>query len=200
VPILENTRHEKFAQELAAGKSATESYVLAGFKPSRKNTSRLRAREDVSARINELQGLAARSAVITVATICAELDDAIVVAKAKGQAQAMVSASALRAKLAGLGVERVEVTASITDAYEECRSPEEIFATLARQWSKDHELTSEEVEGFVKLLMKSFAAFDEYVAGCKAKVVQPMISVEDRERHERRRLGLPSRALNGSGR
>jgi hypothetical protein len=199
VPILANTRHEKFAQELAAGKSATESYILAGFKPSRKNASRLRAREDVSARVHELQLASARSTEITIASVCRELDDAVAVAKSRGQANAMVSATGLRAKLAGLMVEKVEIK-SITDTYEACSSTEEVFDTLARGLSKDRELTSAELDGFIKLLIKSFAAIDEYLAGCKAKLVQPMISVEDRERHERRRLGLPSRALTGSGR
>jgi hypothetical protein len=44
-----------------------------------------------------------------VQSICKELDAAIGVAKQKGQAQAMVSAATLRAKLAGLMVEKVEV-------------------------------------------------------------------------------------------
>jgi terminase small subunit-like protein len=109
VPIIKNTRHEKFAQELATGKSASEAYVLAGYKPSRKNASRLRTNEDIAARIAELQGSAARSTQITIQSICAELDAANEVARERGQAAAMVSASALRAKLAGLMVERVEV-------------------------------------------------------------------------------------------
>jgi hypothetical protein len=47
VPILKNERHELFAQKLAEGKTATEAYQLAGFRPSRKNASRLRAKEDI---------------------------------------------------------------------------------------------------------------------------------------------------------
>jgi phage terminase small subunit len=107
VPMLENNRHEIFSQEIAKGKSLTEAYVLAGYRPSRKNASRLRANEDINRR--ELQVASARSAEITIESICRELDEANAVAKAKGQAAAMVSASALRAKLAGLMVEKVEV-------------------------------------------------------------------------------------------
>ena len=70
---------------------------------------RLRAKEDIAARVSELQGVAARSTEITIESICRELDEANAVAKERGQASAMVSASALRAKLAGLMVERVEV-------------------------------------------------------------------------------------------
>jgi hypothetical protein len=60
-------------------------------------------------RLAELQTEAAANAKITIESICSELAEATAVAKSKGQAQAMVSASALRAKLAGLMVERVEV-------------------------------------------------------------------------------------------
>ena len=93
MPILENQRHELFAQELAKGKTAHEAYRLAGFKESRKNASRLRANEDITARVAELQAVAARSAEITIEACCAELDQAIEIAKANGQATALVSAT-----------------------------------------------------------------------------------------------------------
>ena len=32
MPTLQNPRHERFAQELAAGKTADAAYVLAGYK------------------------------------------------------------------------------------------------------------------------------------------------------------------------
>jgi phage terminase small subunit len=69
MPVLENPRHELFAEELATGKSASEAYALAGFRPSRKNASRLRANEDVTARVTELQAVAARSTAITIETL-----------------------------------------------------------------------------------------------------------------------------------
>jgi len=195
VPILKNQRWEIFAQEIAKGETASKAYQTAGFRPSRKNASRLRAREDVGARVHELQLAAARSTEITIASVCRELDDAVAVAKSRGQANAMVSATGLRAKLAGLMVERVEVTASITDTYAACSSVEEIFDLLARDLAGDHELTPTERDGFTKLLIEFFMAIDDYRRGCKAK---PSMSAEDRERIERRRLSLASRALNGS--
>jgi hypothetical protein len=109
MPILENPRHELFAQELAKGKSAHEAYISAGYKPSRKNAARLRTKEDVKTRLAELQAATAQSTKITIQSICAELDAATQVAKQKGQAAAMVSASALRAKLGGLMIDKVEV-------------------------------------------------------------------------------------------
>jgi tripartite-type tricarboxylate transporter receptor subunit TctC len=60
VPVLENQRHELFAQELAKGKSASEAYVSSGYKPSRKNAARLKANEDIAARVAELLTIAAR--------------------------------------------------------------------------------------------------------------------------------------------
>ena len=71
--------------------------------------SRLNANESIQARVAELQQQTAASSRITIESICAELAEATAVAKSKGQAQAMVSASALRAKLAGLMVDKVEV-------------------------------------------------------------------------------------------
>jgi phage terminase small subunit len=35
MPVLSNPKHERFAQELAKGKTADEAYQLAGCKPNR---------------------------------------------------------------------------------------------------------------------------------------------------------------------
>jgi hypothetical protein len=42
MPTLQNPRHEKFAQELAAGKSAAEAYAHCGYKPNYGNCIRLK--------------------------------------------------------------------------------------------------------------------------------------------------------------
>jgi hypothetical protein len=55
MPILKNQRHESFARELARGKSATESYIEAGYHPCRQNASRLASNDDVKKRVAELQ-------------------------------------------------------------------------------------------------------------------------------------------------
>ena len=65
MPLLENPRHERFAQELAAGKSANEAYAAAGFKPNDGNCIRLKGNERVQARVAELQGRAAEGVVLT---------------------------------------------------------------------------------------------------------------------------------------
>lgn len=73
MPVLPNAKHERFAQELAKGKSATEAYALAGYKPSQPNASRLISNDMVQARVAELTGKAAERAEIDVARVLKEL-------------------------------------------------------------------------------------------------------------------------------
>jgi len=54
MPILDNPRHERFAQELARGKSASQAYELAGFKPDRGNASKLHQEHSILQRVGEL--------------------------------------------------------------------------------------------------------------------------------------------------
>ena len=65
MPILENPRHERFAQALAAGKTADEAYATAGFKPNRGNASTLKANQSILDRVTELQGRVAEGVVLT---------------------------------------------------------------------------------------------------------------------------------------
>ena len=62
MPILQNQRHESFAQALAQGKTADEAYAQAGYKPNRKNAWRLKTNEDIAARVAELGAKAADKA------------------------------------------------------------------------------------------------------------------------------------------
>jgi phage terminase small subunit len=54
VPVLENARHERFAQELANGKSAAEAYVLAGYKGNSGNACTLKAYPSIPKRVKEI--------------------------------------------------------------------------------------------------------------------------------------------------
>jgi phage terminase small subunit len=54
IAILENYRHQRFAQELAKGKSATEAYSTAGYKPSRHHACHLQHKRHISQRVAEL--------------------------------------------------------------------------------------------------------------------------------------------------
>lgn len=73
MPVLKNAKHELFAQELAKGRTATEAYASAGYKPDDGNASKLAARPDVQARVQEITGAAAERAGVTVEQVIREL-------------------------------------------------------------------------------------------------------------------------------
>jgi len=61
--VLKNIKHEKFAQGIAKGLSASAAFVEAGFKKNDGNAGRLNRNEQVAARVRELaEGAAKRSA------------------------------------------------------------------------------------------------------------------------------------------
>lgn len=66
MPILDNPKHERFAQELAKGLSADKAYEAAGFKPNRGNAATLKQKESISNRVIEL--LAERESIHAQAT------------------------------------------------------------------------------------------------------------------------------------
>jgi phage terminase small subunit len=70
---LANQRHERFAQALAQGKSASEAYVLAGYKANDGNASRLKGNERISARVQEIVGRAAERAEVSLERVLREL-------------------------------------------------------------------------------------------------------------------------------
>lgn len=110
---LRNTRHERFCLNLAEGLDQTSAYLQAGYKQTASataNAARLITIDTVKSRLAHLQAMAAKSTEITIESIVRELDEANAVAKANGQATALVSAATLKAKLAGLMRERVEIT------------------------------------------------------------------------------------------
>jgi phage terminase small subunit len=111
VPMLRNSRHERFAQELAAGNTADAAYVLAGYRENRSNAARLNANRDIQKRVAEIQSVGAERAAVTVETLIAEAEEART--KAMGErsgASAAVAAITAKAKLAGLWREKVAQT------------------------------------------------------------------------------------------
>ena len=111
MPTLRNPRHERFAQELATGKTADAAYVLAGYRENRSNAARLSANQDIQKRVAEIQSLGAELAAITVETLIAEAEAARSKAMGeKGGAAAAVAAITAKAKLAGLWREKVAQT------------------------------------------------------------------------------------------
>lgn len=63
--ILDNQRHERFAQALAAGKTADEAYQEAGYAPNRGNAIRLKTNESVAKRVEELKSRIADGVVLS---------------------------------------------------------------------------------------------------------------------------------------
>lgn len=72
MPVLANARHERFAQELAKGKSATQAYIEAGYEPNRHNAARLNTNEHIADRVQEILTAGAQRAEITVAKVLRE--------------------------------------------------------------------------------------------------------------------------------
>lgn len=71
--LLANPRQERFAQEVASGKTASEAYVLAGYEANDGNAARLKGNERVAARIHEILEAAALRVEITQSRVLAEL-------------------------------------------------------------------------------------------------------------------------------
>lgn len=113
MPVLPNPKHEAFAQAIVRGKSASEAYVDAGYKPSRHHASRLATNGNVAQRVAELQGRAAKKAEVTVESLALELEEARKIALDEKQSSAAVSATMGKAKLFGLGVENRRLSGTV---------------------------------------------------------------------------------------
>lgn len=119
MPALTNPKHERFAQELAKGKTQAEAYAGAGYEPSEPNASRLTRNDKVAARVAEIQERAAVRTEITVASITERL---LAIAK-KGEGKddapmlSVARASLMdAAKLNGLVIEKsIAATTSLED-------------------------------------------------------------------------------------
>jgi len=76
MPILANQRHERFAQEVAQGKSAGEAYRLAGYCAANHSAEtagpRLLKNVQIQQRIVQLQQKVARKAEITLESLLRE--------------------------------------------------------------------------------------------------------------------------------
>lgn len=116
MPALTNQRWERFAQGLAKGKTSDEAYSDAGFMPNRGNAARLKATENVAARVAELQERAAIRTEATVETIAAQLDEDREFARLLKSPSAAVAATMGKAKLLGFLVEKVQADVTNRDA------------------------------------------------------------------------------------
>jgi predicted secreted protein len=158
------------AMNASASLSRRGVYAAGGYSKNTGNASRLNANESIQARVAELQAQTASSNKITIESICQELAEATAVAKSKGQAQAMVSASALRAKLAGLMVERVEIGAP--GVFDDCTSIAQVvdreFELLIEQFRPVDEADK---QGLFEIHEQHFKEAAEFIAGIKARPI-----------------------------
>lgn len=130
MPILDNPRHERFAQYLLKGKSATEAYVMAGYKGDRTAASRLSTNANIKARVAELQASAASRAEKSVADISLQLDEDRALAHKVQQAGAAVSASVAHAKLFGHMKDKVDHSGSVAMKFDLSGLSDEQLAQL----------------------------------------------------------------------
>lgn len=110
MPILENSRHEIFAQELAKGATADEAYQLAGYSENRGNATRLKANESVLKRVAELKEAAAVRARKSMDDILEQLDDDRKFAREMEAPSAAIQATMGQAKILGYDKQLIEHT------------------------------------------------------------------------------------------
>lgn len=108
MPILSNPRHERFAQELAAGKTADEAYQLAGYAENRHNASRLKTKETILRRVAELQSRTVARLHVTLEWLIEKAEEARKQAMEMGQTSAAVGAIKELGVLSGQRVEKSE--------------------------------------------------------------------------------------------
>jgi len=106
---IQNSRYERFAQEVAAGKTADAAYEAAGYRKHRGNAARLSANERIKNRVREIQAVGAERAAVTVQSLIDEAEQARIKAmETANGAAAAVSAITAKAKLAGLWREKID--------------------------------------------------------------------------------------------
>jgi len=113
MPALANARHERFAQEVAKGKSRGQSYEDCGYSCRSHNSRdaaafRLFRNDKIRRRIAELQKYAVENAEITIVGLVREAAEIQRDAIRKGNHSAAIAALTAKAKLCGLWVERTE--------------------------------------------------------------------------------------------
>lgn len=73
MPLLPHAKHELFAQLIAKGDFITDAHEKAGYKRHDSNASKLALKPEISARVAEIIGKAAKNVGITIERVLAEL-------------------------------------------------------------------------------------------------------------------------------
>jgi hypothetical protein len=140
MPPLTNHRHELFAQGLAQGRSASEAYRNAGYRPNDGNACTLKGDQRISKRVEEIvqenasihrEGVAKaiEAKKVTVESILDDLARALAGAEKDQDWKGMVAAAIGQARVAGLMVDRHLVKAQHEFAPSEM-SDVEIYESL----------------------------------------------------------------------
>ena len=139
MPLLTNARRERFAQEVAKGKTYTEAYVVAGYKDNDGNAAQLAKNPEIQARIMEINGKGAELAEITVASLIAEAEEARKLAMELGQPAAAIGAVREKGVLSGRRVERQESGQPGAFADIDAMTADQLRAFVARPSSPDEQ-------------------------------------------------------------
>jgi GrpB-like predicted nucleotidyltransferase (UPF0157 family) len=164
---LKNPRWERFAQALveglANGCSQAKAYEAAGYSTrghsSESAASRLlRNVEPVIRRVQELQAETAKRKAVTRDSIVDELETARELARENKQPSAMVAASATKAKVCGLFVEKIEQGAP--GDFSSLNSVDEIADALLAQAYPHVHITGDMREAAINELQRHAAAIE----------------------------------------
>lgn len=131
--LLENPRHERFAQELAKGRTQAQAYAEAGYQESRSAASRLAADPDVRLRVAQIAGQAAMRTEVTIASLTRRLLAIADKGEAAEEAAKLAVARAAimdAAKLNGLVIDKAEGAARVAVYSDNPMSAEE--------WASQH--------------------------------------------------------------
>ena len=115
MPALKNQKHELFAQAKSRGVGQTQAAQVSGYKGIGVSVraTELMKRVDIQSRIAELNENIGQQAAIIIAyklaNAIAEADEALSLARENGNAAQMVAAVTLKARLAGLLIDRKAV-------------------------------------------------------------------------------------------
>lgn len=114
MPALKDHRKEKYAQELAKGKTQVEAYKASGFRAVKPDcvtvvANRMAHKPDVEARIAELKEVSAMRAEVTVASLIQEAEEARQLAMATDNPSAAVMAIREKGVLSGKRIQRSEI-------------------------------------------------------------------------------------------
>lgn len=115
--VLANPKHERFAQELAKGKTQIEAYENAGYQPNPSAASRLADDVKICERVAEIQERAAIRAEVTLASITENLARIAQKAELLDDASGLSVARASNmdiAKLHGLVTDKTKAEVTVT--------------------------------------------------------------------------------------